>query len=757
MADVLGQQGVLQVIPPAELEQQLQQRAVAQAQASQASQTPGTTGLVGYIRGQYEIMRNHRNSASGWNDRLLHALRTFHGQYSATKLAEIKQWGGSEVYARTTAQKCRAASSLLRDIYLGPDRPWTVKAPESPDVPENILASINQLIQAETQKVTVYLGKPPKPEDLEKRKQALIESALDAAKKQATKQARYAEGEIEDILRNGGFYTAFAEFLVDLPIFPLAIIKGPVVKMLPQVQWPKGGGPATISHMPTLTWNRVSPFDFYFTPGVADVANADTIERGRLMRAELNDLLDLPGYNHDEIRAVLQEYGRGGLYDDWDSTDAERAVMENRENPAWNRSAMLTMMEFNGNIQGQTLQDFGMPGATDPMRDYHVQAWCIGSHCIKCQLSPSPRQRHPYFTTSYEKTPGSVVGNSLVDLLSDVEECGNATLRAVVNNISIASGPQVVIEDDRISPGQNNDQLYPWKRWHTRSDPVGNNAKPPVSFFMPTSNVQPMMAAYKEFIEIADDISAIPKYMGGGASSGGAGRTASGLAMLMGNSSKILQNVSANVDRDVVEPALGQLSDVIMLTDTSGILTGDEQITVRGVNVAIQRETMRQRQLEFLQNTNNPVDNKIMGMRGRGVLLRTVADTLAVDGERIVPPDEVLERREEEDRRNAQNSAMMQKVDEGVQAGVKAGVQRISSELTSGVLAGAAQLSPEMGGGPAAGGGPLDMAQDNPVDMNQMSRQAQGDKAPRPGGGMAPQTNLIQPENPNSQLSPGVG
>src|SRR5260221_2488598 len=44
-------------------------------------------------------------------------------------------------------------------------------------------------------------------------------------------------------------------------------------------------------------------------------------------------------------------------------------------------------------------------------------------------------------------------------------------------------------------------------------------------------------------------------------------RTASGLAMLMGNASKILQTVSANIDRDVLEPALLQLSDLIMLTD----------------------------------------------------------------------------------------------------------------------------------------------------------------------------------------------
>ena len=87
----------------------------------------------------------------------------------------------------------------------------------------------------------------------------------------------------------------------------------------------------------------------------------------------------------------------------------------------------------------------------------------------------------------------------------------------------------------------------------------------------------------------------------------------SGLAMLMGNASKILQTVSANIDREIMEPALLQLADLIMLTDTTGLFTGEEKISVQGVQVAIQKETMRQRQIEWLQATNNPTDMHIMG------------------------------------------------------------------------------------------------------------------------------------------------
>jgi hypothetical protein len=82
----------------------------------------------------------------------------------------------------------------------------------------------------------------------------------------------------------------------------------------------------------------VSPFDLWWTPGASDIEDAAVIEKTRLSRADLNDLLDLPGYNEEAIRKVLQEYGDGGLNEHWDTTDTERANMESRENPVYNRS-----------------------------------------------------------------------------------------------------------------------------------------------------------------------------------------------------------------------------------------------------------------------------------------------------------------------------------------------------------------------------------------------------------------------------------
>jgi hypothetical protein len=661
MVQALPQTGVLRVVGPAQLEASIAAADKSRAQAEDAAKLDDVveTNLAGFIRKEFAAFQNHRGDAvAGWDNRLLDALRTFNGSYTPDKIQEIKKFGGSEVYARIIAMKCRGASSLLRDVYLSPERPWGLEAPADPDVPQEIVQKISELVQAELMTLS-QVGQPIDPGNIRDRTMQLMEAARMAEKKQAEARAQRAEEMIEELLDGGGFYKALAEFLVDLPLFPFACIKGPVVRIVPTVSW--ATGQAVIEQKPRLFWARVSPFDIWWTPGVNDIEDAAVIERTRLTRTDLNDLLDLPGYDHEAIQAVLDEYGRGGLVDDWDSTDTERAQQESRENPRLNRSGMITCLEYNGNIQGRMLREYGMDETQipDELRDYAVQAWLIGRHIIKVQFSPSPRKRHPYFVTSFEKVPGTPVGNALPDILADIQDVCNATMRALVNNLSIASGPQVVVNHDRLAAGEDGEDLYPWKRWHMTTDPMGNNAQVPVSFFQPNSIAQELLLVYKEFSTIADELSAIPKYQTGGGASGGAGRTAAGLAMLMGNASKILQTVAANIDRDVLEPLLTGLFDMLMLTDQTGALKGDETIQVMGVNVAVQRETQRARQLEFLQITANPIDAQIVGPKGRAAILRSVSQTIGLPGEEIVPSEDKLEIMEQQQQMMQQQQMLM--------------------------------------------------------------------------------------------------
>jgi hypothetical protein len=634
---------LLRVVSPQALTEQMRSEDNTRAQANNPADNEAVMDEVAkHIRTEWDIMRNHRNGNSGWSERLLHAQRTFNGQYTGEQLAAIQQFGGSDVYARVVALKCRGASALLREVYItSGERPWGLDPTPEPTLPDDLLSSVAQLVTLESANMTA-LGQAPDINAVKDRTNMLITAAKRAAKKKAKEEAKKAEASLDDVLVEGGFYDALTEFITDLPLFPFACIKGPVVRIVSDIVWANGAGAA--QQRAKMFWNRISPFDVYWTPGASSIRDAAVIERSRVTRADLNDLIGLPGYSEDNLRKVLDEYGRGGLRDWADTTDSERAHGENRENPTMNRSNMIDMLEYHGNIQGRALREYGMSEEEipDEDRDYFVQAWLIGRYVIKVQVSPNPRKRHPYYITSFEKVPGTPVGNALPDILADIQEVCNASLRSLVNNMSLASGPQVVVDEERLAQGENGDDMYPWKRWRVKSDPLApqSTAVPPISFFQPNSNAQELLVVYEKFTQIADELSAIPRYMSGSERMGGAGRTASGLAMLMGNASKILQMVAQNIDQDVMRPALQALYDMKMLTDQTNTFRGDEAIRVRGVEVATQRETTRARQIELLQGTANPIDMQILGLPGRAKLLKAVSEEVGIED--LVPDIEEI-------------------------------------------------------------------------------------------------------------------
>jgi hypothetical protein len=619
-------------------QEMMQNEAVAAQEAEGSTDDPVTSELAAHIRSRMTEMRNFRNT-EGIAQRLIDALRTYKGMYDPAKLAEIKKFGGSEVYARITSTKCRGATSLLRDVYLGAERPWDIDPTPVPTVPDNIMQSIDELVKVEVASLQ-QAGQPVDQQMIADRVKMLRKSAEKAAKKQAQEETDRAATQVDDILTEGNFYDAFAEFLIDLPIFPFACIKGPVVRREPQLKWVEGQ--AKMEQIPKMFWYRVSPFDLYWSPGAANVWQAEFVERIRLTRADLLAVRGLPGYNDDAINEVLNRYHDRGFREWWDVTDAERARLENREEWARTNVGLIDTAEFHGSVSGQTLRDWGMTetDVPDPIQEYRVQAWMIDRFVIKTQINPSPRQRAPYYISNFEKIPGTMAGYGLHDLLEDIQSVGSAAIRSLVNNLSIASGPQVVINDQVLQPGED-DNMYPWKRWHVSFDPMITGTSKPIDFFQPNSNTQELMAVYEKFSSMADDVSAIPRYMTGNEKVGGAGRTASGLAMLMGNAAKTLQNVAASIDRDVMRPMLEGLYDMIMLT-MPGFFRGDEAIVVKGVNYAVKREQDRMRQLEFLQLTGNPIDMQIVGMEGRANVIRSVASNLGLDHEKVVPDDETL-------------------------------------------------------------------------------------------------------------------
>jgi hypothetical protein len=73
-------------------------------------------------------------------------------------------------------------------------------------------------------------------------------------------------------------------------------------------------------------------------------------------------------------------------------------------------------------------------------------------------------------------------------------------------------------------------------------------------------------------------------------------------------------------------------------------IKGDFSIKTKGVLGLIHKETLLMRRNEFLQMTANPFDLQIMGLMGRAYVLRENARGLQLDTDKIVPPEEQLQK-----------------------------------------------------------------------------------------------------------------
>lgn len=621
------------------IEQQKRQSEITQA-------SPIITSLASYVRGCWTTARIAKEQTV--EKRFFQSVRQRRGEYDPDVLTKIREQGGSEIYMMLTSVKCRGASSWLRDVLLGTgsEKPWGLRPTPLPSLPVPVVTEIRQ--EATNRLIAMQQsGINLDQTALRKFLMELRSSYMSDLYEEARYKVDNMEKKMEDQMLEGGFLRALDQFIDDITTFPAAIIKGPVVRRKQKMMWnnsANAGYQLEIKEELVLEWERVDPFMIYPSPSSTDINDGYLFERHKLRQHELEEMIGVEGYDDGAIRNVLDEYGRNGLQD-WLIVDSTKAQAEGRSTTAvmQNQEKTIDALQFWGQIPGQKLLDWGMSEADvpDPAKQYNAEVWLIGSYCIKATLNYDPLGRKPYFKASYEDVPGSFWGNSVADLVRDCQTMCNSAARSLSNNMSISSGPQVSINADRLPPGEDVTNMYPWKIWQFSADPMGGQGSP-IDFFQPSSNTQELMAVYEKFSILADEYSGIPRYMTGDSPTGGAGRTATGMSMLMTNANKSIKQVVSNIDYNVMKPLLERLYYYNMRYSDDDSLKGDVEVMARGATAIIAKESAQVRRNEFLAATGNPIDMQIVGMEGRAAILREVASGLDMDVNEIVPPPEKL-------------------------------------------------------------------------------------------------------------------
>lgn len=629
---------ILRVVSNDELDRQ--EREQADKALADRQNSEYILGLTGYLRECWDAARIAKKPIE---DIMLTAMRQRNGEYEPEKLSAIRRQGGSEVFMMITEVKCRAAESWLRDILLDTgDIPWDLHPSPIPDLPEETMAEIQSAVNDAIMMVLQAEGRAMSPAEVSQARELAGQEVRFKLMHEAQNRADRMKNRISDQFSQGGWPEAFNDFITDLVTYPAAFVKGPVVRRQRALGWSKDAdGNTVVSPVDRIApeYERVDPFRIYPEPGITNINDGYLFEHHPLTRTMLADMIDLPGYDSDAIRKLL-DIGNGSSWinDDIELTKDEE---ERKFHTEMRPTEIFDALEFWGKVTGKMLIEWGMSDedVPDPAMEYDANVWVCGNYVLKAVLNYDPLGEKPYSKTSFIKAPGAFWGKGIPEIIEDLQNVCNAAARALVNNMGIASGPQVEVNLERIPPNEDITQVYPWKIWQVTNDPTGTSA-PAVRFSQPEDNANTLMGVYERFSRLADEHSGIPAYLYGDLNVKGAGRTSSGLSMLMGSAGKAIRQVVMHIDSDITKPVVHRQYVYNMRYDQDESIKGDVDIRPRGAINLANKEVMNTRRLEFLNATANPLDAEILGVDGRATILREVAKSLQMPADEIIPSKE---------------------------------------------------------------------------------------------------------------------
>ena len=634
---------------------------VALASARPVPTTDPRQRLAGFVRAQFDENVRDR-TAAGVDGKLLRAMEMGRGEYSAEECARFEGMGiPKELYLPLADTKMRAALAQLKEIFSAPgDKPWTLRRSPWPSVPPQVVAEGFARVIRELLAICQATGRVPSPQDARDFAVRRMDDIIHMAEEWADRRVERMEKKVHDQMVEGGMIEAFNDYTNYVCRYGTALMIGPVpcVRHRTVLADSRLGVPR-YARKPKriLAFDAVSPWDCFPQKGARAASEGNLCVRVRFTSAELHactiggvargSVREDGQWYADTVDAILARFPSGGAAGEDVPSDGRRRMLEN-ESAGSGRSGMVEGIRMFGDVRGETLRSFGMlktaDGRTlDPGRYYEADVITVQDFVVYCKVL-DPRVGRPVVKGVFYEMPGSWWGDSIADKLAATQKMANLSLRNLATNTSMCSGSMLYVKDAHrlMNSGADALTVEPWKVWAFKSGVYGQGDVP-----IGTLSVESRIAEILEILKWAkiqaDEDTGIPAYTYGMNVSGGAGRTASGLAMLTEAASRGMKMVIGATDRDVIRGLVKMCVAHNMLDDPDVSIKGDCEVNPSGVMGMILREQESQRRRSLLGLIVNPAVLPAVGVRGIAALLREEVKNLGINPDDVVKGKEALD------------------------------------------------------------------------------------------------------------------
>ena len=557
-------------------------------------------------------------------ERWIKDLRQFRGEYDPDVLAKIHP-KRSKAFIGITRTKVKTVSARMTDLLFPPgnDKNWGIEPTPVPNMGPELREQITQKI------AEIQGGKTPSEAEVNK---ILFD--------EARTRAKAMENEIEDQLADLKYREIIRTIIKSGNIYGTGVLKGPLVKEKKAKRWVKG--PSGWETLEIVTYHpyceAVSIWDLYPDMSAKDPKDLRFVfQRHCMNRFKVQGLASRKDFNGEAILSYIKVNPTGDATFKNHEEDLRKLGIrqDDGETGVPNREGKYDIVEYWGYINTDKLKE--VPNVKIPSEleglEVACNIWMLGPMIIKCILSQIEGVTFPYFWYYFDKDETSIFGEGIPVSMRDTQKLINASSRAMIDNAAISAGPIIEANMDLLTMDEDPNDVYPFRVFQRSG--VGQEATARAIHVnqLPSYTTQ-FMGMIQLWMTMADEETAIPRYMhGDNQNVGGAGRTATGLSMLMGASNTTLKDQIKNFDDGITKQFIQAIYFWNMDLNPKKEIKGDYNIMAKGSTSLIAKEVKAEHLNNFLQLTNNPVD---LQYTNRDVVLREMSKSLDLDDMELI-------------------------------------------------------------------------------------------------------------------------
>lgn len=492
-----------------------------------------------------------------------------------------------------------------------------------------------------------------------------------AIRAEAKKCAEAMQEEIRDQLSEDSGKIGFREIsrrvIRSGLLYGTGILKGPLITKKTRKRWAVisdefGGESWDLEEYQDdeiMPYNEaVSVWDCYPDPSATDISNARYLWQTHLMsRSELLELGKRKAFRGELITRHIKDNPEGDAdKDKLDSEDKIRSVAGTQSKTNQNKYRFRVYERW-GLLSGKELQDCGVVIEDDPdgIMDYASNIWIIGDKVIKAVIAPVQGISIPYYFYHYSKDETSIWGAGIPDDIGAIQAEINMTIKAMRKNTRRSSVSHISVNTQALDANQADkiDELSEGGIWKFDNADDMNSAFRVWDIPNKAAQFIQIIQFYQNFI---DELTA-PRFISGDGRTAGAGETARGLSMLMGNMNVNLKELIKNYDDNITEPFITALYHWNMQLNPKDEIKGDLEVQAIGSSSMVAKEILSEQLVKAVEVSSNP---KFDGLVKDDDLLRELFKVMDVSRDLVRTPEEYQQYRFEMDLRQARANIQAQ-------------------------------------------------------------------------------------------------